>query len=478
MSLLGLELSDAGIMVAATDPARLLKVDGQYIESPGVALPEKKRLTVGKAAERLAHLYPRQAINIFWDQLNTEPLEQPNLYAHNHAELAYEHLARIWKSVKAHGNEMVIAVPGFFTRYHMGLILGITHELSIPVKGFVAQAVAAASNRRLPEGLLLHLDIHLHRSEVTYLKQEDRLTLKDSLSAEGSGISRLYKEWVNTIAEEFVRSTRFDPLHKAASEQELYDRLPSVLERLQQNPAVVFEMTGGSKTYHVTLTRELFFQKSEPIFREIGRLIDRMRQQHEKNEPAVILQLTHRLTRLPGVKEMLVAEKHYMIIELEPGTGALGALQFWDQVSNQQYGKGVPFLISRPLPTMSQTHVPPPQPQLGEQVRPTHLLYRNIAFPITEQPLFIGRERAADGSGILIQGQVARVSRKHCSVQRRGLDVVLNDYSSYGTFVDEDRVNGYALLRLGQVIRVGTPGEILQLIACLDNDEAQESNDI
>ena len=41
MSVLGVELSDVGILVAGAEPARLLKVDGNSVESPGFALPEK-----------------------------------------------------------------------------------------------------------------------------------------------------------------------------------------------------------------------------------------------------------------------------------------------------------------------------------------------------------------------------------------------------------------------------------------------------
>ena len=55
---------------------------------------------------------------------------------------------------------------------------------------------------------------------------------------------------------------------------------------------------------------------------------------------------------------------------------------------------------------------------------------------------------------------------------------MLEDFSPYGTFVDEDRVTGSTVLLLGQVIRVGTPGEKLLLIACLDTDETQKNNDI
>ena len=97
MSLLGLELSDAGIMVAAKDPVGLMQIDGADRESPGFALPEKNRLLVGRAAESRAHLNPRQFNNHFWDQLNTEPLKQPSPYAQNNAETAFAHLADLGK---------------------------------------------------------------------------------------------------------------------------------------------------------------------------------------------------------------------------------------------------------------------------------------------------------------------------------------------------------------------------------------------
>ena len=96
MGLIGLELNDAGIIAAAGTPDRLLEIDGPATESPGFALPEKKRLLVGKEAEGKAHLFPRQILHRFWDQLDTEPLEQPAKYApRNHAEIVYHHLSRI-----------------------------------------------------------------------------------------------------------------------------------------------------------------------------------------------------------------------------------------------------------------------------------------------------------------------------------------------------------------------------------------------
>jgi hypothetical protein len=473
MSLLGLELSDAGILVAASKPAGLLEIDGNSVESPGFALPKKNRLIVGKAAERKAHLYPRQILNQFWDQLNIEPLDQPSRYAQNHAEIAFAHFAHIWQTVKQHGKEMVIAVPSFYTREHLGFILGITQELGIPVKGFMPLAVAAVPER-LPEGLLLHLDLHLHRFEITRLERAEKLSQKDSISSEGNGLSKLHRKWVDAIAEEFVRSTRFDPLHQAASEQELYDRLPGILTQLHRNPGVQFEMTGGSKTYHVTLTRDLFSKKGAPVFEEIRRLMDRFFDRSGSAGAGPVLMLSNRLVRLPGIIDLLAEIEASKIIELQPGAGALGILRFNSTLFEQQTGNSSPFLTSRPLPETSSSSHEETRPYPEGQTRPSHILYRNLAYPITEKPLVIGLQRAADRTGIQIEGQISGVSRKHCTVQLQGNEVVLKDYSTYGTFVDENPVNEKTILLLGQTVRVGTPGETLNLIACLDR-EADET---
>ena len=58
-------------------------------------MPEKSGLLVGKAAEKKAHLFPRQIISNYWDHLNTEPLEQPGKYIpQSTAEIAFKHLGK------------------------------------------------------------------------------------------------------------------------------------------------------------------------------------------------------------------------------------------------------------------------------------------------------------------------------------------------------------------------------------------------
>jgi len=468
MTLIGLELSDAGIMAADSTSAKLLQIDGQADESPGFALPEKTGLLVGKAAESKAHLLPRQIINHFWDHLNTDPLEQPGQHGpQSTAEIAYRHLDRIWQQIQKNGDEIIIAVPGHYNRQQLGLILGIANELSIPVKGFVPLALAAAPGAH-PGKMILHLDIHLHRLEVTYLKQGQQLTLEDSVAGPEKGLIYLHRQWAEAIGQEFMSSTRFDPFHQAASEQELYDRLPGIFFNLQHSPSIAFDMTGGSRTYGITLTRDLIARKAATVYTEIGQIIEGLRTQHGENEPSVILQLTHRLARLPGCKEMLAGIKAAEILELEKGAGARGVLEIWQQLSDQSDSGEISYFTSRPLQQVFSA------PNYSRSVDdsltkyPTHLLYRSIAYPITDKPLTIGCAQDSAQSHVTIAGEAAGVCPKHFTIALLGGEIVLHDMSAQGTFVDEKRVNGSIALKLGQIIRVGTPGEKLQVIACVE----------
>ncbi|MBW2411161.1 MAG: FHA domain-containing protein [Deltaproteobacteria bacterium] len=467
MRLLGLELSDAGIMLAGSDPVRLLEIDGTERESPGYAFPEKKQLVVGKAAQQKAHLLPRLVISHFWDQLSTEPLDHPGPYTQqNHAEIACAHLAKIWQTVKKPGDEIIIAVPGCYHQDHLGLLLGIANELSIPVKGFIPIALAAAdqTDRQVP---LIHLDIHLHRTEISTLKQDAQLTFEKSVTVVEKGLVDLQRAWVEAIAAEFVRTTRFDPLHQAASEQELFDRLPGVLEQVDQYSTVEFEMTGGTVSYRVTLARDLFIRNSLPLFNDIVCHLEDIATGGQQP----VLQLSHRIARLPGLQQALAVSHHTRCLELAPGAAALGAVQLWEQISQQDSGQNTSFFTSRPgAPGTESGALKTSEPDM-QTLLPSHLLYNHIAYPLSEKPLFIGTGIQNDESGIRIQGQIHGVSRKHCSVQLLGTQTVLNDLSTYGTFVDDNRVDGSTTLQLGQVIRVGTPGETLRLIACLNHDE-------
>src|SRR5690606_36125406 len=87
------------------------------------------------------------------------------------------------------------------------------------------------------------------------------------------GMLALQQAWMTLIAEEFVRKTRFDPLHEAASEQRLFDQLPQWLASLQTQSPLVLTMQFGDRALEIEMTREQFIAAAEPHYAELLSLV-------------------------------------------------------------------------------------------------------------------------------------------------------------------------------------------------------------
>lgn len=474
MSPLGIELSDTGIMAAAGDPPRLLVIDGAETSSPGFALSTKDGLLMGWEALSRFRLNPRASTNRFWDELGTDPIKQPGLEGKTCAELAYRHLEKLWDLLRHTGDEVVIAVPGFYTRQQLGILLGIADELSMPVRGFVPIALTGSPAPR-PHHTLLHLDVHLHRIEITLLEQNDRLIQKEVKTVTGKGFHYLYTEWVRMVADEFVRTTRFDPFDQAAYEQELYNRLPRAIASLQPHAAATFTLQAGSHSYRVPLTYGLFAEKTEAVFSEVRRIIDDMRSSAGSPEKLPLLQITQRTAHLPGCKEALHKISALTLMQLEPGAGALGALKLHDTFSVAEAGHGVVLLSSRTWPAEPAGEHGPAAPGRAF-MQPTHILHGDCAYPLTASPLIIGLDTRAAGPELMISRNPADIPQQCCIIKRQGKEVVLVNEWPSGTVVNDRVIVKTTLLRLGQTIRAGEQPDELRLIACVDTDEKEKRN--
>lgn len=469
MRALGLELNDSGLLVAGGDHPRLLEVDGSHVASPGVAFREGKHWILGKVAEEKSHLEPPLSNNRFWEDLREARRDGLHL-ASSHRELAYFHLDQIWKKVKKEGDELIIGVPGHFDRETLALILGITEALSIPVKGFVSLPLAATSAIDRNHSLI-HLDIYLHRIVVTLLHQGDQLSQVSVLTAEDCGLDRLYKDWVKAIADEFVRLTRFDPLHKASTEQELFDHLPWLVDEFCKTSSLWLEMGTAPRQHRIPVARDLLKEKSATVVGEIVRLVQQTARDQEAHGRPLALLASHKVATIPGSLERLSALEAVKIFPLSYGAGAMGLLGLPGKLFTEEGGRGVPFITRRP---QSQPKSDSPIPPFVKPCRsrdgllPTHVLYRNVAHVISERPLTFGKGSAVEERHICLEGRSRDVSEKHGSIHRQGEDIIIQNLSPHGVWINGSRVFETTVLELGHEVRVGTPGEILRLICCLE----------
>ncbi len=93
------------------------------------------------------------------------------------------------------------------------------------------------------------------------------------------------------------------------------------------------------------------------------------------------------------------------------------------------------------------------------------MLWEGRAYPLQPDTLVGGREPTTNPRSIALPDGLAGVSRRHCTFVHDGDELLLLDHSSFGTFVNGERVQERVRIYAGDRVRVGEPGIELTLIA-------------
>lgn len=456
MNTLAIEINDAELTVA--DHTGVLAME------PGYAALVDGGVVTGAGAYAQARIRPRQTSNRYWEELSLDPGSSGIEGVGSSAEFAFAQLESLWKQFGGAGRDAILIVPGHYTREQLGLLLGLVHECNMPVRAMINGA-AAASTRPWPDHQLMYLDAGLHRFSVTPLRQDEAVAADPEQALNSVGLATLMDLWAKRVAEIFVLQTRFDPFHKADSEQLVYDCLPEQMAALRSAGETDFKLSFGAEERRVRLRRKQLLGVVAGAYRAIVQFVS------QEREPgaSLILQLSHRLGHLPGLESELLRLDDTRIVSVQRGAAAMGALTRLDRLGSggpvkllkrlpwrQQAGKGG----TEPVEPTRSVHEPAP----AAAAAPTHVVHRGVAHPVGKAALHVGREAVNGRRTIVVDDRHQAVSRSHCELVRRDGELRLKDNSRFGTFVNEKRVSGEAVLHPADIIRVGSPGEELQAI--------------
>jgi hypothetical protein len=450
---IAIEINDAGLTVAA--PGEVLAVE------PGYALVDGKRIVTGAAAHAEARLRPRYVSNRYWAGLSLERGTVGIAGVQNTAELAFAQLNDLWSRFKDRAGDVLLVVPGSYDKTQLGILLGLAQECGMPVRGMLDVA-AAASARPYPGRQLVYVDASLHRLCVTRLSQDRDVTALEERSLATTGLAALNDLFAKRIAEFFVLATRFDPFHHAASEQALYDSLPQWLEQLRAAPKAELTLNFGDEELRVEVERGQLLAVAGGIYKALLQLIAQVR------EPGAALaaQVSDRLARQPGLADALARLDDAIVIAHPPGHPALMALGALATIGTGEQIRLLRHLAWRgepaDVPAVAAARTPS-EVAAAPAVRPTHIVYRGIAYAVNGG-LLIGRAKVDERPMIVVDDSSSGISRSHCELALRHGELVVRDLSSYGTFVNERRVSGEEVLHPADVIRIGSPGAELELI--------------
>ena len=360
-------------------------------------------------------------------------------------------------------------MPGTLEGEALGILLGLAEECGMPV-GAIVDVAVAASARPYPGMQLLYVDADLRSASVTPLSQGDRVTAETPVLLESVGLAALMDSFARRIGELFVLATRFDPFHKAETEQRVYDGLSEVLAELDRSGTATFALSHEDETFEIEIEASQVLGAASGFYRALRQLVA----QNRRGSSPLVVQLGYRLAMLPGLAAELNRLDAATIVELEQGSAAASVLECVDALGLDN--ESVTFF--RHLPWRREAapfeeQIPQAQHAAAiedDYVLPTHVVYQGIAYSVNGEGVVVGRSKLDHRRAIVVEAETQGVSRAHCEIAVVDGELKLRDLSSYGTFVNERRIEGDEVLKAADVIRVGSPGAEI-IVVCVETSD-------
>lgn len=467
--LVALVLDDAGLLLADRDGLRLPS-------EPGVALADGGELLTGPAAAARRRRSPRLAYDRHWQEPDTAPLGRPYPPGLAAADLVHAHLLALWRRGGRAGERLLVAAPGTVSVRQLGVLLGVARAAEVPVAGLVDLALAAAVARAPSQGIerpgevgdRLHVEIFQHRAVFTEVDASTGGLTRGRVVAVEGGWGGLQESWVRWLAETFLRRVRYDPLHDAAGEQELYDRLPEWLGVPMESGTVVARLEARGDV-EVEVGREPLLAAVAPAYRRTLDALERF----ADRRPRPRLLLGARAAWLPDLARRLEEAWGGEVEVVTAAAPAAGALAAAAQIVASGRGVELPFVtrLTRGLGGSTGAAERPgerPGPALASppaRRRPTHLLIHGLAHRVPPGRFELGSAPSPDAPGLTLPA-AAGVEARHATLARSG-DGEIELVAHGPTFLGETRVADRRLTA-GDRLRLGTPGVEIELIALVD----------
>jgi hypothetical protein len=327
----------------------------------------------------------------------------------------------------------------------------------------LVDVAAAAGHRPYPDRQLVYLDAGLYRVTATVLEQGADVAVRAEHALLQSGLMGLMDAFARRIADAFVRATRFNPFRNAETEQALYDRLPGWLEALRIEERLELTLPYAGDDVRVTVERDEVLGVAAGFYRGVAQLVA----QNREPDRGLVVLVSDRLARLPGLVGELARIDDARIETLEEGHAARSALL----AAPQAGGADVKLLKRLPwraapvaIASAAGTGRAATPSAAASQTRPTHVVHGGTAYRIGANGIVVGRDTDPARRTIMVPDHHSGVSRVHAEISLRDGELKLRDLSRYGTYVNEKKVAGEIVLQPGDVVRVGSPGIELRAV--------------
>jgi hypothetical protein len=300
---------------------------------------------------------------------------------------------------------------------------------------------------------VLQLDASLHRITLSLLRANVQLTRDETATIVESGIFTFWERWANVIADQFIQTSRFDPLHLAISEQKLFDNIPAWIENLETGETGTgisgtgrshpFNLELADASYSVNIATDQLITACSSIYPKIVQSIRSMIPEQQGAQ----LYISHRLQAIPGLRDSLALIKNISIHQLTEADLLDAAYHHSKDLMGK--GSGISHILKLPVyqgaesPSLSSSLTNGEKD--ADNNKATHLLFG-------DQAVSIGKVfKLADPR----EAGLKQDQNPACTIYTQGQDLLLENHIGKDLSVNGNPVTGTAKINRGDVIQIG-----------------------
>jgi len=344
------------------------------IQTSGYATIDKGKLLLGQSAQAQARRQPLVSYQHYWNQLNVEPIQTSNAKLRHHADFAHQHLLGLHDESQGKLKQLVLSLPASFTHQQIALLLGICQQCPFEVIGIIDSAVPAVAGIA-EQGKHLYIDIQLHQCLVSQIDVAGDINVTNTDIVAGTGISHLFTNFARYLANEFISQCRYDPMHDADAEQQLFNLLNDLIDSDNQQEECQLTLAG----HQVSLNRQTLIRHATPLFDSVFDAID----------AAKAFDKIYVSERVVAIKELYhgLTQRYESAIKTVPSNNL--SQQIINNINaicgNEQ---GLVYTTELPNPGVVKANSKT-STRTNTRTSPTHLLIDDCAYPLSAKPWYI-----------------------------------------------------------------------------------------
>ena len=245
----------------------LLQRGSDFADSQGYAWLKGDTVLFDSNADQApvkhCRLAPQEINSRYWQQCDQSAIPSNDAGMRHAADLIWKHLTDLKHQHKL--DEVVLAAPSHYRESNLKMLLGIAKSCGVSVVGLVNKAVLGLHDRLSEEGDYLHIDVQLHQtvtSKVSVTAGKARLGPVEVL--QDVGIHAMQEALLKGLQQSFIQNDRFDPLHDAGTEQQLFDQLPSLAGQIIESGKASIGVQHQSRLHSTSIDAKDWNRLIEP----------------------------------------------------------------------------------------------------------------------------------------------------------------------------------------------------------------------